>query len=186
MHEEHACGCGHDHAHHHHEHGEGCGCGCGCGHDHGHHHHEHGESCGCGHHHQHHVYSIFQEGVLNEVAEGFMHLLSTHKFLPCARFVVKSSAEPEFSNVALAPVFIDDGEEEVLVLRAMGEVLLGLEYHGFVSIDYDIPLDNFDYGYFKESRAYKFFEQTVAEAKGKAGFLGDIADIEFGSIAAIG
>ena len=178
----HSCDCGHDHGHHHHEHGEGCG----CGHDHGHHHHEHGEGCGCGHDHGHHqqFFPIFQEGVLNEVAEGFMHLLSTHKFLPCARFVVKSSSEPEFSNVALAPVFIDDGEEEVLVLRAMGEVLLGLEHHGFISIDYDIPLDNFDYSYFKESRAYRLFEQTVAEAKDKQGFLGDIAEIEFGSIAA--
>ena len=159
---------------------------CGCGHNHAHT-HAHGESCGCGHDHgSKKTYPIFQEGALNEVAAGFMHLLHTHKFLPCARFVVKSSKEPDFTNVALAPVFIDGGEEEVMVLRAIGEVLMGLEHHGFVSIDYDIPLNNFDYSYFKESKAYKLFEQTVAEAKGKPGFLGDIADIEFGSIAAIG
>ena len=163
---------------------------CGCGHDHEHrdHHHAHGENCGCGcdHHEQQRDYPIFQEGALNEAAAGVMHLLQTHKFLPCARFVVKSSVEPDFMNVALAPVFIDSGEEEVMVLRAMGEVLLGLEHHGYVSIDYDIPLNNFDYSYFKESKAYKLFVQTVAEAKGKPGFLGDIADIEYGSMAVTG
>jgi ABC-type uncharacterized transport system, permease component len=186
MNTDHSCGCGHDHGQHVHTHVHSESCG--CGHDHAHHHHAHGASCGCGHDHghQHKDYPIFQEGALNEVATGFMHLLSTHKFLPCARFVVRSSKEPDFTNVALAPVFIDDGEEEVMVLRAIGEVLTGLEHHEFISIDYDIPLENFDYSYFKESKAYKLFEQTVAEAKGKPGFLGDIADIEFGSIAAIG
>ena len=170
---------------HDHEHGPSCD----CGHDHEHvHTHNHADDCdcGCGHEHSHEpaqICDIFQDGKLNEAASGFMELLKTHRFLPCASFVLRSSTEPEFSSAALAPVFITDGKEEISFLRAIGDILLGLEYHGYISIDYDIPLEGFDYSYFRESRAYRIFEQTVAEAKSREGFLGDIADIEFGSIA---
>jgi len=144
--------------------------------------------CACGHDHCHEAprsYDIFKDGKRNEAAEGFIHLLNTHHFLPCARFLLKSTRQPEFTSIALAPVFISDGEESVALLRSIGELLLGLEQHGYISIDYDIPLDGFDYTYFQESKAYRLFEQTVQEARGREGFLGDIAAIEFGSIALI-
>lgn len=176
-----------NHAHHEHIHGESCGCGHDHTHDHTHHDHAHGEDCDCGHDHsQHHQasdFNLFDNGVLNETAAAFMNLLETHRFLPCARFVVTSSAEPEFSNVALAPVFINDGTEDILFLRAIGNVMTALEHQGYISIDYDIPLEGFDYSYFKESNAYKLFEETVAEGREREGFLGDTATIEFGSIA---
>ncbi|MCD7948211.1 MAG: hypothetical protein LUG13_07975 [Oscillospiraceae bacterium] len=149
-------------------------------------HHDH--ACNCGHDHANeaaHSCDVFTDGQLNEAADGFLQLLKTHHFLPCARFVLKSTSEPAFSSVALAPVFISDGEESVSVLRAIGDILLGLEQHGYLSIDYDIPLDGFDYTYFKESRAYQLFVQTVREGKDRDGFLGDTATIEFGSIAPI-
>lgn len=148
----------------------------------------HGHDCDCGHDHSHdtsHSCKIFQDGKLNEAADGFLQLLKTHHYLPCARFILKSSVEPEFSSVALAPVFINDGEESPDFLRRVGEVLLGLEHHGYISIDYDIPLEGSDYSYFKESKAYKLFEQSVEDAKSRERFLGDTATIEFGSIAPI-
>ena len=169
---------------HTHNHGPDCD----CSHDHE---HEHSPDCDCGHDHEHsHAASppceIFQDGALNEVAAGFLRLLENHHFLPCARFVLKSSTEQEFESIALAPVFISDGEETPAFLRSVGEVLLALEYHGYISIDYDILLDGYDYTYYTESRAYKLFEQTVSEAGGREGFLGDTASIEFGSIAPLG
>ena len=158
---------------------------CGCGHYHQHK-HEEGCSCGC-EHHRHHgeppSYEIFEDGKLSEKAIRFMHLLESHKFLPCARFIITSSVEPSFFNIALAPVFISDKEESVSLLKETGSVLLGLERHGYISIDYGVLLTNFDYSYFKESAAYKLFEETVSDAKQQQGFLGDTAVIEFGSIA---
>ena len=172
------CSCGHDHSHDL-ERDETCG----CGQDHN---HVHDENCGCGGHHHHEappVCDIFEDETLNETAGGLMRLLDLHGFLPCARFVVRSSREPDFENVALAPVFISGEDDSVLFLRAIGDILLSLAYHGYISIDYDIPLKGYDYSYFKGSAAYRLFEETVREAQTREGFLGDIADIEYGSIA---
>ncbi len=153
------------------------------------HDHVHDENCSCGEHEHSHSHdpalalSIFEDGELNDSAASFMGLLNTHKFLPCARFVVKSSKESSFSNVVLSPVFVTDGTEQVSVLRSIGDILIGLELNDYISIDFDIPLEGFDYSYFYESAAFKLLEQTVAEAKDRDGFLGDTATIEFGSIA---
>ncbi len=148
----------------------------------------HNHACHCGHDHGQeaaHSCALFQNGALNDAAAAFLQLLKTHHFLPCARFILKSTTEPSFSSVALAPVFIRDGEESVGVLRATGDMLLELEAHGYISIDYDIPLDGYDYTHFKDSRAYQLFVQTVMEGKDRPGFLGDTPTIELGSIAPI-
>ena len=78
--------------HHHHEH---CGCGCGHDHEHEHHHEHHGE----------------HGGELTPAQAAFLHELEHHHYLPLARFLVESTAEDDFSSVALSPVYLRSPEE---------------------------------------------------------------------------
>ena len=63
------------------------------------------------------------------------------------------------------------------------DVLLELEKMGYLTLDYDYPLDRYSYKEYKESELYAYFCRTVAEGTGRAGFLGDRPVLELGSIA---
>ncbi|MFI3313807.1 MAG: hypothetical protein R3Y62_07965 [Eubacteriales bacterium] len=176
-HEEgHTCGCG-GHGHHHHEHNhDGC-----CG---GHHHHEHNhESCGCGCHDEEEEVVIVVDTNLDEGQLAFLEQLLEIKYLPVARFVVKSSKEDDFASVALAPVFIRDLKDSMADVKQAGTFLSQLENQGMISIDYDMPLNGYTYGEYRNCDLFQFFIETVKEGKDKDGFLGDKATLELGSIA---
>lgn len=156
--------------HEHHEH-----CGCGCGHDHDHDHdHEH--------HHHHHINPT---GDLTEAQAAFLHELGHHHFLPVARFLMESSQEGDFSSVALAPVFLRGPEETMEWVKETGAMLLDLEQRGWITLDYDYPLERYTYAEYKQSKLYAYFCSTVEEAKGQSGFLGDTPVLELGSIAPV-
>ena len=57
------------------------------------------------------------------------------------------------------------------------------EYYDTEESSDDMPLDNYDYNEYKNSDLYKMLQETVAEGKGKEGFLCDTAIIETGSMA---
>lgn len=143
-------------------------CGCGCGHDHHHHHDHHPAPHGA---------------PLTEAEAAFLHELSHHRFLPVARFLVESSTQPDFTAVALAPVYLRHAGETMEWVKETGAMLRGLEEKGYLTLDYDYPLEGYPYTEYKESQLYAYFQKTTAEAAARPGFLGDTPVLELGSIA---
>ncbi len=163
-----------------HNHSHSCGCK-----SHSHHHHQHG--CGCHSHASHDKCCGNHKNVkIEDVSDTELHFLQhllAHEYIPVARFIVKSSKEHDFANVVLSPVFIVDTKESMEGVKNIGEKLRNLENLGLITLDYDIPLSGYEYSEYHNSDIYAYFKETVNEAQGKAGFLGDIPTIECGSIA---
>ncbi len=164
-----------------HKHSHGCGCG-----SHSHH-HDHHHNCGC------HSHGIHEKGCckhknvtiedLSETELVFLRQLLESRLLPVVRFIVTSSKEHDFKNVALSPVFIVDVKDSMEQIKSIGKQLKNLEDLGLITLDYDIPLEGYAYKEFLDSEIYAYFNETVKEARGKDNFLGDIPTIECGSIA---
>ena len=152
---------------HHHEH-----CGCGCGHDHSHE-----------HHHEHHSEHAHHQGELTSAQAAFRHELEHHHYLPLARFLMESTAEDDFSSVALAPVYLLSPQDTMEQVKEMGALLLDLERRGWITLDYGYALEGYSYEEYRTSELYAYFCRTVEEAKGRPGFLGDTPVLELGSIA---
>ncbi len=160
----HSCGCkshSHNHEHHH-----GCGC---------HTHSSHDNCCK-----KHKEVSIEN---ISEVERHFLKHLLSYEFLPVARFIVKSSIEHDFENIALSPVFIVDIKDTMEEVKNFGKKLKKLEDLGLLTLDYDIPIENYQYSEYHNAEIFNYFKETVDSAKGKVGFLGDISIIECGSMA---
>ncbi len=119
---------------------------------------------------------------LNPDQLAFLQQLLEIKYLPVAQFVVKSTKEENFASVALAPVFIRDLKDTMEDVKQAGGFLRTLEGKGMISIDYDMPLNGYTYNEYRNCDLFQYFTETVAEAKGKEGFLGDKATMELGSI----
>ena len=117
---------------------------------------------------------------LGELALMF-ELMET-PFLPLCRFtMVKAGEEDTVRVTALAPVYFNALDTTMEEAKQIGEALINLEEKGIITLDYDKPLDNYDYNEYKNSDLYKMLQETVAE--GKEGFLCDTAIIETGSMA---
>ena len=58
-----------------------------------------------------------------------------------------------------------------------------LEEKGYLTLDYDYPLEGYPYTEYRQSDLYAYFCRTIEEAKGRPGFLGDTPVLELGSIA---
>jgi hypothetical protein len=126
---------------------------------------------------------------LPDFTEGetaFLRLLAQAPFLPVGRFLLKSGRSGQLASVALAPVFLTDGRDSMEIVRERGEVLKGLAEYGVITLDYHLPLKNYDYAVFTESDAYRAFQETVAEGRKQPGFLFDRGEIELGSLALTG
>ncbi len=157
-----------------HNHSHGCGCG---SHSHTHHHGcgSHGNCCG-----KHQKANL---NIISDTERHFLTHLLEYKFLPVARFIVKSSKEHSFENIALSPVFIIDVTDSMEEVKNVATKLNNLENLGLITIDYDIAIKDYAYSEFYGSDIYAYFKETVNEAKDKGGFLGDTPTIECGSIA---
>lgn len=164
--EHHAC-CDHTHEHHegcnhaHHHHDEGC--------DHTHHHHD----CSCGCHAEE----------LTEGEKAFLQKFADTSCLPLVRFVLASTKSAHFEAIALAPVYLESTEDEMAQVKAVGQILLGLEEKGMITLDYDEPLAGYGYERYSNSALYRYFEETLVQAKDSPEFLYDIGRLEHGSMA---
>lgn len=154
---------------HHHDHH-----GCCCGHDHD---HDHGQDC-------HQGRAVPAEELSGEEM-ALLHELAHHHYLPVARFLLESTRQDDFSSVALAPVYLRHPGESLEQVRRTGALLLGLEEKGYLSLDYGYPLDGYSYEEYRSSQVYAYFCQSVEQARGRAGFLGDTPVLELGSIAPV-
>ncbi len=150
--------------------------------------HHHGHNCSCSHNHEHagncckkHKKASVSE--LTTQQQQFLQDLTKHRFLPVTQFVIKSSKQSSFECVALAPVYILGEAHTIDEIKQTGKQLKELEDMGYITLDYDIPIKNFNYDVYYNSDAFKFFKDTVDEGKDKQGYLGDMAIIQTGSIA---
>lgn len=176
-HEHQHCGCGGHHAEHgstYHEHG-------------GEHHAHHEHSCCGGQHDENHGHSCCgaqsNEILLTEEDVEFLGVLAQTPFLPMASFILKSSKSSHLGSVALAPVYLKNLNDSMETVKSTGEMLKRLEGYGLITLDYDEPLQNYDYSDYSNAPLYAYFQQTVAEAPKTDEFLFDIAELELGSIA---
>ncbi|MCB8815005.1 hypothetical protein [Desulfosporosinus shakirovi] len=119
--------------------------------------------------------------ITNEEIDVLMDLAQC-SYLPVSRFVMSSSKE-EARFVSLAPVYINVFDDSMETVKEIGTVLSGLEKKRFISLDYDIPLEDYDYTLHSKSVLFAYFTETVNEGKKNPSFLCDIAEIELGSIA---
>ncbi len=156
----------------------GCANGSSCCGGTGEHHHEHEHAGCCGKHKKE-----LDKNDLTEDESCFLNKLLMYSFLPVARFVLKSSKEDDFLVYALSPVYIENENDTLSKVKFNGEILTALNEKGFIDIDYDIDIKNYDYSEYINSNIYKHFQKTVLEGKTQHNFLGDIAEIELGSIA---
>lgn len=149
------------------------------GHHHDHHHdHEHqccDADCGCGHHH-HPV-------ELSQPARDFLSVLGRYSYLPLAQFLMTSTKSSHLQSIALSPVYLTCGTESVPKVREVGEMLLDLEEMGLITLDFDQPLQNYDYEVYLQSASFHALEDAIKESRQREGFLFDGASLEKGSIA---
>lgn len=180
----HHCGEGCDHEHKH-EHGHHCGGGCDHDHEHGHGHghgHEHGHHCGEGCDHDHdHEHSHTVEITLGEC--DFLVYLKQRQFLPLAQYMLGTTKSSHLQNIALSPVHLTTGKETVQEVKDMGEMLTELEQMGLIDLDYEEPLQNYDYAMYHDSVSFHALKELVRESEKKEDFVFDIASIQTGSIA---
>lgn len=136
--------------------------------------HEH-ECGGCGHHDS-------VEITLSRAEAALLARFAQCPYLPLARFLVYSSREDELEAVGMSAVFLDDGTDLDQV-KETGRLLEHLEELGLITLDYDIPLSNYDYAEYEASELYAGFRGTVAEGAARPGFLFDTPDLQKGSMA---
>lgn len=104
-------------------------------------------------------------------------------YLPLARFCTGSTKSGDANSVALDNVFLKTGSETIPEINLTADTLESLESRGIISLDYDIPLANFDYALFENSDAFALLVRTVEEGRTREGYLFDRAYVEKGSIA---
>jgi len=204
-HDEH-CACGvHNHGCDHQEHIEQCGCEqtqenddpCNCGQPHendGHcgceQPHEHYENCGCGQPHEHdencgcghdHAPIATPEG-LSALQVDFLMELRHRQCLPVACFTLAKADDAARHGVALAPVYLSAPGDSMEQVKMLGIELSLLENMDLISLDYDIPLQNYPYDEYKTSALYTFFVKTVAEAATRPDCTFDTPALELGSM----
>lgn len=171
-----SCGC--EHEHHHHDNAP-----CSCGHDH-HHHDHHGHACTCGCEHDPKPISADAHAV--EVNGNELAILQTvlgASCLPVARLIGTKQGESAVVIDCLSPVYLYETSDTMDEVKAVGAVLKGLEDKGLLSLDYDMPINGFDYSLYTQSDLFAYFVHTIDEAKERGGFLCDTAQIELGSMA---
>ena len=163
-----------------HQHNEHCNCG---EHDHGHSHsaghHEHDGQCSCGHTHA----PVTTPNDLSPIQVDMLMALRQRHCLPAACFTLSKTNDDARHSVALAPVYISAPDNSMEQVKQIGLELSQLEDMDLLTLDYDIPLQNYAYEEYKNSTLYAYFKQTVAEAAKRPGATFDTPGMDLGSMA---
>ena len=120
---------------------------------------------------------------INSKEISFLKEFVKCSYLPVSRFIMSSSIEEEAWLESLAPVYINSIDDSMETVKEIRTVLSELEKKGLISLDYDIPLQDYDYTQHTKSALFSYFQETVNEGKKNPSFLFDTAEIELGSIA---
>lgn len=96
-------------------------------------------------------------GPLSEEEQHFMDLLAQRAFLPVARFLLENPDNPALSFVMSAPVYLETEQDTPQDLSRAGAALLSLQRRRYVTLDYNVPLQGFDYSPWERSQYYQNF-----------------------------
>lgn len=163
-----------------HQHDEHCDCGehqHGCNHPD--HHHEHDEHCGCGHTHT----PIPTPEGLTPMQVDILLELRQRYCLPVACFSLAKTDDDARHGIALAPVYLSSPDDSMEQVKQLGNELSLLEDMELLTLDYDIPLQQYAYEEYKTSALYAYFVKTVQEAAAQPNATFDTPKLELGSIA---
>jgi hypothetical protein len=149
-----------------------------------HEHHHHHPGCTCGHPHEPiHVSDRAQNMVLTGREEAILRTIGGACCLPVARLIATKSDEEEVVIDCLSPVYLYDVGDTMEEVKEIGALLKGLEEKELLTLDYDRPIEGYDYALYTQSDLYAYFVRTIQEARGREGFLCDTPEIELGSMA---
>ena len=123
---------------------------------------------------------------LSSKEKSFLEVLAKTPFLPIVSFVAKSSKSNHLENIMLSPVYLENCEDTLEIVKERSSILNNLETIGAISIDYDIEIENADYSIYANSNIYNYFEKTIYESKNNPNFIFDTPHMECGSIALTG
>lgn len=158
----------HTNTHHHqHEAGHQCEGGC-CSHSHSH-------SSGCGG-------CQPTEITLGPDEAKVLLELAQYQNLPVCRYLISSSKNEDVIFSALSRVYLSGCEESLDEVKYKGKVLAVLESKGLIEIDYEMPLQGYDYDAYKNSAVFQYLKETIHEGMHRGGFLCDRAGIDYGSM----
>ncbi len=150
------------------------------------HHHSGGHHCCCHNHMAHYAACcgghVPDEITLTRAQAEFLVRFSQSPFLPLCRFLMLSSKEDELESVGLSPVFLD-GDEDLPTAKETGRLLESLAELGLITLDYDVPLSNYDYAEYENAALFAQFRQTVSEGAHRPNFLFDTPVLGKGSMA---
>ena len=139
-----------------------------------------GKNSGCG------GCCCHREAILSEDEKQFLSLLAETPFLPVTKFLLKSTKSDHIESVALAPVYLTDKNDSMETIKNTGRIIERLAEHNVISIDYDIPLENYDYSDYEQSDVFACLKEMVAEGQNNPNFIFDTAGLQFGSVALTG
>lgn len=147
---------------------------CSCGGHHDHHHHEHSCGGGCSCHKPLEITDLKQE------EKDLLQLIKDKKEIPVVRFLATSSKEHSFVVSLLEPVYLISGDESMEEIKAKSEIFKKLWDNYFIEIEYEEEVEHLNYDVYENSASYKYFLETIEEAKSFPNFLGDTAVMEKG------
>ena len=146
-------------------------------------------SCCYGHneHAEHKCHGCCHEKIeLTNEEKEFLLMLAKTPFLPIVSFVAKSSKSTDLENIMLSPVYIENSDDSLEIIKERANILNNLEEKGAISVDCDIKINNANYDIYKDSKAYSYFSEMISESKNNSAFIFDIPCMELGSIALSG
>lgn len=154
-------------------------------HDHGCCCHDHTSSHSCCHSQPHSCCGSHapSEIILSHAQAELLARFAQTPFLPLVRFLYHASQEEDLESIGLSAVYLETGNEALDQVKATAALLEALEEKQLITLDYDIPLSNYDYSLYKASHVYGLFQTAVAEGAKQPGFLFDTPDLEMGSMA---
>ena len=109
--------------------------------------------------------------------------LYERRYLPVACFAMTRAGEASVYAIALAPVYLTSPADSLDDIKALGKSLSQLEEAGLITLDYDLPLQGYDYDEYKRASVYDLFVRTVAEGSAQPDSLFDTPLLELGSMA---
>lgn len=98
---------------------------------------------------------------LTKSETDFIAELLSHCYLPVTQFILEDKSQSDFSLEIYSPVYIANSEQIISATTEIGKMLENLEQRGILSLDYDIPLSNYDYDDYYKSLAYTSFEASA-------------------------
>lgn len=96
-------------------------------------------------------------GPLSPEERHLMDLLAQRAFLPVARFLLENPDNSALSFVMSAPVYLETEQDTPQDLSRAGTALLSLQKRQYVTLDYNVPLQGFDYSAWERSQYYQNF-----------------------------